>query len=270
MSHSYEIKLSRAEKHFQDVRKVVSDYVSSEPYLITNEDEPQKLQRMWNITLTQPIPSEVAPAVGDFIHNLRSVLDNWVHEFSAAEAGYPVSDTGFPIFNEEANWDKGASRVRALSENVKAVIKAYQTFETSLTVPMFHRTELRRLHLLDIRDKHQALNVVTANMDVIGWPVPEGSSGGLKHHVFREVLELGRPKPMLLIEFPNRADFDVGVNPNADLQVVLIDEEADWWPPTELTVDLGGIFNAVSYAIHLLNFAYETGRSPFPSSPSSE
>jgi len=280
MSSSYKVKLSRAEKHLQDVREAVSDYVAGKPYLITEEEEPKALRRMWRITLTKPIPPDIAPAVGDCIHNLRSVLDNWVHEFSTSEAGCPVRDTGFPILKDEPNWDvgpcgsrkdSGAFRVRRLPEAVQTVIKAYQPFDNSLTVPAHIRTELRRLHLLDIRDKHQALNVVAANMDVIGWGVPEGTTGGIGHRVFREMLELNTPKPMLLIKFANRAEFDVSVNPSADLQVVLIDEEPRWWPPPELTVILEGFSRSVAHAIRLLNFAYETGKSPFiPVEPSSE
>jgi hypothetical protein len=278
--HSYEIKLNRAEKHLQDVRKVIADYVASEPYRVAKEEEPEALRGIWNITLTEPIPADVAPTVGDCIHNLRSVLDNWVHEFSAAEAGRDVRDTGFPILEDKANWDvgpcggrknSGAFRVRRLPEAVKTVIEACQPFENSLTMSAFQRTELRRLHLLDIGDKHQALNVVTASMDVIGWAVPEGTSGDTSHLVYREVLELNTPKPMLLIEFPTREEFDVSVYPSSDLRVVLMDEEAHWWPPTELTVVLGGFFNVVSFVIHLLNSAYETGESPFvPIEPSSE
>jgi hypothetical protein len=280
MSRSYEIKLNRAEKHFQEVRKAVGDYVASKPYRVSKEEEPKSLRRQWNITLTKSIPSEVAPMVGDCIHNLRSVLDNWIHEFSTAEAGHPVSDTGFPILKDEANWDvgpsggrkdSGAFRVRRLPEPVKAVVKTYQPFDKSLTVPSFQRSQLRRLHVLDIRDKHQALNVVAANMDVIGWPVPMGTSGDVKHRVFREVLELNAPKPMLLIEFRTRTDFDVSVNPNADFHVILMDGESEGWPRPELIVVLGGFLNTVAYAIRLLNFAYETGQSPFvPIEPSSD
>jgi hypothetical protein len=278
MSRSYEIKLNRAKEHLDKVRETVADYVASKPYRITEETQPEALRRIWHITLTEPIPSNVAPAVGDCIHNLRSVLDNWVHEFSTTEAGRPVRDTGFPILKEEADWNKGpcgsrkdsgAFRIRRLPDAVKTVIKAAQPFETSLTPLVSHRHALRRLHMLDIRDKHQTLNVVTANMDVIGWAVPEGT-GATKHRVFPVFLELNTPQPMLLIEFATLVDFDVSVYPSADFQVVLIDEEAGGWPPMELVAELAWFSNAVSYVTYFVNRAYETGDPPFvPIEPSS-
>jgi len=140
MSRSYEIKLNRSEKHLHDVRKAVSDYVARESYRVTEEEEPRALRRTWKITLTEPIPPDVAPMVGDRIHNLRSVLDNWVHEFSTTEAGHPVRDTGFPILKEEVNWDvgpcgsgkdSGTFRMRRLPEAVKTVVRANHRLRTA-------------------------------------------------------------------------------------------------------------------------------------------
>lgn len=209
------------------------------------------------------------------------MLDNWVHEFSTEAVGQPVHDTGFPILKEEASWhvgpcgsgkDSGSFRIRRLPDAVKTVIKAAQPFETSLTPISSQRTALRRLHLLDIRDKHQALNVVTANMDVVGWGVPEGTTGDVRYRIYRgEVLELHTPKPILLVELPNRSYFDMSVHPSADFQVVLLDEISEAWPIPGLSNVLGGFLNAVAYLIHLLNFARETGKAPlFPIEPGSE
>jgi hypothetical protein len=280
MSRSYEVKFHRAEQHFNHACEVISDYVARKPYVIAKKEEPEALRRLWEITLTEAIPTDLAPTVGDCIHNLRAVLDNWVHEFSTSEAGKPTRDASFPILKNEADWNvgpcgsrkhSGAFRVRGLPQPVQTVIKSYQSFDTSFTVPAFQRSQLRTLHQLDIRDKHQALNVVAANMDVVGWGEPDGRVGSVRHRIFPGMLELHTPKPMLLIEFPNRAYFDMSVYPSADFQVVLVDEKPEGWPVPELVQVLGGFLNTVAYALRLLSVAHETGKSPFiPIPPGSE
>lgn len=259
MRTSYEIKLDRFDKHRHDVKSALADYLADKPYLLTHEKDDKRQRIVWTITLTKPVPFEIGGMVGDAIHNLRSTLDNWVFEFSAGPKGEPLSKTGFPIFTDEKDWvkgtccrnDHGSHRIRGLPNPLKAIVEACQPFKREPTWMDHIRDGLRTIHELDIRDKHQRLNIVAANVDMGYWTQPEGVGEQIGRFILKGLLELDTPATFLVLDFPTLHDFEMGVHPYPMLEVVVAEERTQRWeqPGQEVVSFLDSLYGSVAWIL---------------------
>jgi hypothetical protein len=269
MSHAYERRWQRFHHNLTDAKRLVSDYLGGKPYLLTPEEDRKRLRVGWAITLTGAIPDELGPVVGDCIHNLRTTLDNWVYEFSSGSEGQPLTKTGFPVLSNESDWDggkccrhdHGAQRVRGLGNRdepddpTRAFIRSCQPFSTGPSWMDHIRENLYALNKLDNRDKHMTLNLLTAYVDFPWWS--QNEAAGRQRIIgtpFSGLLELNTPQPLLTLQFESQDAFDVGVNTDITLQVVLAEKETQRWEPGQEVIGfLESLSHSVEWVLSSLN-----------------
>jgi hypothetical protein len=274
MATSWEIKLGRFNKHLDDVKRAAANYLAEKPYVLTKQEDAERLRKTWTITLTKPVPDGIPAMLGDALHNLRSVLDNWVFELSTSPEGVTKSKTGFPVLANESEWgpgsccrnDHGAHRIRGLPDPMKAVVEMYQPFNSDNVLGDNVRYNLRTLHLLDIRDKHQTLNVVAANVDMGWWTVADPSIQQIGRFVLKGLLELNTPTTFLVLDFPTRRDFEVSVEPYPMMEVVVAEERTQRWeqPGEEIGSFLDALYNSVTWIIGSAHQAVQPPLIPEP------
>ena len=102
------IKLARARKHLDDVHAAMSEYIERD---LVEHTEGPKIKFSEDLQILQwetvpPAPPMVGAMVGDFVHNVRSALDQAVYALVKANgwAGDPAH-TKFPICEFEAQWN---------------------------------------------------------------------------------------------------------------------------------------------------------------------
>jgi hypothetical protein len=73
------LKLNRAAKHLNELEIAVPAYLEQKPVGIIVEPFPGMEMsydsRAWIARIRKPVPFELAPIIGDVVHNLRTSLD---------------------------------------------------------------------------------------------------------------------------------------------------------------------------------------------------
>lgn len=165
----FALKVNRAGQHLESLRTAIEAFVKSDFYETTTElDRTGRLvARVKNVK--QP-PPELAPLIGDAVHNLRSGLDNLAYALAAAHMGklpdavartsaFPIFRTG-PLFRGERG--QGAARkIQGMSRSTRAAIERLQ--------PYHHRKhpELETLWMLEELsniDKHRLAPITSASV----------------------------------------------------------------------------------------------------------
>lgn len=90
---SYLRKISRAEKHLNDLKPIIADYIESRPYVLAKD--PGDESGLYRIRMTSNVPSDIPLICGDFIYNIRSALD---HLAAALNPPSRKRSVYFPIF----------------------------------------------------------------------------------------------------------------------------------------------------------------------------
>jgi hypothetical protein len=146
-------RLERAEEHRKTLDAELRAFRERNPYSIT--DEPQTDGwHILRINLTDP-PARLGCIFGDWLHNLRSALDNLTHQLILLGGGTP-RDSGFPIFTNPADFPKrGTNRLRGALPQHIALIEQMQPYH-GLQDPA--RAALELVHRLAKDDRHAALH----------------------------------------------------------------------------------------------------------------
>jgi hypothetical protein len=128
------------------------------------------------------LPPELALALSDAVHNLRSALDYMVYELARHDAGQIVDETQFIIADDKARFDDGIRRrLSCLTVGHMQALEALQPYQgTEWT---------RTLRDISNPDKHRHLTPVTAQklgslvtvypadgQDVAGRRLPSGQT----------------------------------------------------------------------------------------------
>jgi hypothetical protein len=158
-----ELKFGRAMRHANEASSLLAAYLGPKPYTIRRDEDPVTGLSFWITLRTEP-PEDIALAVGDCIHNLRSALDHVVYELSCHTAGKHVPDTGFPILLNPQKWKSiSGQQLRAVPGPALKRIEQLQPFH-GLEAMYWTRERLLHVHELDIADKHRDLNLAVANV----------------------------------------------------------------------------------------------------------
>ena len=95
------LKIERANHHIRDLEGQLRTYADSRPHTLTFEEDP--ISKRFNIRVNFPDepPPDMALAIGDAIHNLRTALDYMTWEMVGRDGGiqnrwlkFPTGDTG--------------------------------------------------------------------------------------------------------------------------------------------------------------------------------
>lgn len=149
------LKWDRAHHHFADLQRLSMEYLHGEHFDAAVETD--RAEGCYWVTATYtPPPPEIALVFGDFLHNMRSLLDHYAR-FMVIEAGGEPKDgvggTTFPV-----SLKPSPIRVKGgIAEQRMQVIESaqpYQWGERSSENPLW------KLHQLNNIDKHRTLQVV--------------------------------------------------------------------------------------------------------------
>ena len=146
------LKMQRAEQHLSELRLAVSAFLDTNPFrwkrefLVVNENRFVRMHFECD-----PVPNELAPIIGDTVHNLRSALDLCACELARLNSN---KDDGvyFPFCTDPEYLDKQISNKRfyLAGDAAVAVVKDLKPFRGG-------NEDLRALHELDIIDKHRSI-----------------------------------------------------------------------------------------------------------------
>src|SRR5215472_10530934 len=169
MTAGHRLKFGRAIQLYNSATQLLATYLQAPPYSIRRDENSTTGLTFW-ITLEAEPPDDVALAIGDCIHNLRSALDHIVYELSChhKKKGH-VGSTAFPIYEDRKDWDEkdskgklkstsGLYKLRAIPAGAQARIEQLQPFH-GLEPKYWPRERLLHVHRLDLADKHRNLNL---------------------------------------------------------------------------------------------------------------
>ena len=231
MTPGHRLKFNRAAAHFNEASELLSAYVNAKQYVIRRDDDPVSGLTFW-FTLDSEPPDNVALAIGDCIHNLRSALDHIVYELSCRTAKKDhVGDTAFPVYVDAKDWDEkdskgklrntsGLHKLRGIPQAAVDRIKELQPFN-GLEPMYWQRQRLLHVHRLDIADKHRSLNLAVAKVPEMG--VYYGYDGPPLDvsYVHQGRVTAGLEVPIL--RFAPSVDPTTPVEPGIRLEVVFAD-----------------------------------------------
>jgi len=147
------LQLSWANRHIQELSRLISDFAGTNPYAVFFEDEPGTGRVALKVRTNGTIPDELRMLTGDAIHNLRVPLDYLVCEF-AAMSGKDKKGVMFPFGVDAAAFGTEAEKkLRKLDSPIREFIKKLEPYKGG------KGHSLWMLHHLDIGHKH--LDVVT-------------------------------------------------------------------------------------------------------------
>lgn len=151
-------RVGRAAEHFDEINAVIDAFVNSDPYLLRLKRDPDG----WFVSqireITKGRPDQLGLVFGDFLHNLRSALDNLIWQLVIFNGHAPSGGTGgnaFPICSSWPRFVDSMFRLRGVSLEHVAFIEALQPY--SGRNESVHKA-LRIVHSLSNVDKHQIVH----------------------------------------------------------------------------------------------------------------
>jgi hypothetical protein len=153
------VKFARAKEHLDEVEKAILSYVESDPY-----DIPQEAEREgeWIIIRLRAIRTLPDPRwgvrIGEFLHNLRSALDNLVWQLVLLNGEQPWDQNQFPIYTYRAPRPPRMDKMlRGVRPDHRAQIEDWQPYRGA-EVYVQIKAALAWLALLSNIDKHRFLH----------------------------------------------------------------------------------------------------------------
>ncbi len=177
MFHSYGscgAKWERARTHLASLRDEIRAFLEDHPYEIVPEPDHETVEYVFRVYGIEPTPPHLGPVIGDVLHNLRCALDHLVYELALVGVGqtFPArSDLTddearsceFPICAAPEAFESRRGKIRLLRVGEQTRIEElqpYNSFDLSIWGPTIAQVPdaLRRLHSLEVQDKHRALH----------------------------------------------------------------------------------------------------------------
>ena len=149
---SASLKLRRAQHHFDELERIVAEYLASGPYEVDTKRDPNSRRLLYKIAKIHPFPSEIPGVLGDVLHNLRTTLDHLAYRLVYDSTGVaPPTHIYFPIADSEADYRHRRDRqLQGASADAIVAIDEMKPYRGG-------NDDLWRLHRLDIVDKHRRI-----------------------------------------------------------------------------------------------------------------
>jgi hypothetical protein len=218
------LKLDRAETHIQMLRDETATFLKRHPEPLgirtkKTAGRNKSVHYVLYAVIREDPPPELAPIIGDVIHNLRSALEQLAHELSGRK-----SASQFPIFTDECRFKVlAAPMIKGIKGKERTLIERVQPY---IATNPPRADPLAMINELSNLDKHRlpipvvaAVNttdswVGTTNAD-IRWDHFE--AGPVKHDA----------KVLAFTATPEDTSKEMQVEPKSGLQIQLTDTGAD-------------------------------------------
>lgn len=156
-------KLDRAAEHLEALSNELSRFSERDPYRIVPDPGLDEGRKVLRFRVDAEPPIKLSLIFGDFIHNLRSALDNLVCQLAYLDGATSCKTTQFPICDSPERFAKGRDRwLAGLNEKHIADIERLQPYEGRDTALV---RSLRAVRDFDNIDKHQAIHAAFAALD---------------------------------------------------------------------------------------------------------
>jgi len=158
-----EEKLKRADFHFDSLKSLIGTFFEAKPdsYWVIPEVDVESSRCLGRIRITREPPLNWSVVVGDYVQNLRAVLEHLIWQLVIANGEKPSSGNAFPLFDQEPPQDPCNGERKRWERNVWGVsaealrfIEFCQPYK-ALHGPTGHT--LSALRLLSNEDKHRTL-----------------------------------------------------------------------------------------------------------------
>ncbi len=218
------LKLDRAETHIDTLRLEIDAFLERKPkpFEIRTEKKPgqnDSLRYILYAIVREEPPLELAPIIGDVIHNLRSALEQLAHELSGRKR-----KSQFPIFTDECDFKVlGVPMMKGIKGRERTLIERVQPHVASnppRSDPLAIISELSNL------DKHRLPIPVVAALNMTdSWAAVTNAKirwdffepGPVKHDT----------KVLAFTATPEDPTKKMQVHPQSGLQIQLTDTGAD-------------------------------------------
>lgn len=183
MFEGVELKVKWANDHIDKLRSVVEDYIGRAPYEIIINRDPGSGQCGLFCIVKEVIPNFVPLIIGDIAHNLRSALDILANDVVERDSGNRGrSDARFPIFNEAQIFEeRGKKGLKGASNQSIVIFESVQPYKTG-------DDTLRKLHDLNIGDKHKLVTSMANFISAGGFKAVQRGTGG--------TMSIGKARPV--------------------------------------------------------------------------
>jgi hypothetical protein len=161
---SFSLKLARADEHLTALNNEVVAFLKVRPYEVVTEAAAGRYSA--RVVYRQTPPDLLLMLIGDVLSNLRAALDHMAWSLAGAHAD---SRTEFPIFLDRdrfhgAEVQGPRGKLHDMSTCAQRIIEQMQPYHGLNGQP--EEEPLWLLHLFSIEDKHRALNLVAAGIDI--------------------------------------------------------------------------------------------------------
>ncbi|HSH60363.1 MAG TPA: hypothetical protein VK988_12135 [Acidimicrobiales bacterium] len=158
------IKLDRAEVHLNTINAAVRNFIEVDLNNAQSFSDIDPFNQKWQVVRWREVPSVdpmLGAVLGDFVHNIRSGLDQLMWSLVRANKGKPGNYTQWPASETEGKWrddvlerdieTRGLPPTHGLSNEAFSLVQNFQPFR--------HGAHLFRLVRLSNEDKHRTLHV---------------------------------------------------------------------------------------------------------------
>jgi hypothetical protein len=157
--------MERAYEHFDSLNTQVGEYLDRGPYEVVRKDHPDfglggRHMVAFILRLAEKAPPILGGILGDYVHNLRSVLDHLAWELVLAAGNDPrpgPRGTRFPIYAEKP--PEGVDIVPGVDPNALALVESFQPYHMGDDAKLH---PLAVIHTLSNIDKHRHLVLASA------------------------------------------------------------------------------------------------------------
>ncbi len=177
-------RIDRAETHLREVRRRVTAFLASNPYVISEEDDPNRNEIFFHVRITRKPSRRWDSLVADCLHNYRSALDHTIWVLTERH-GIANGQRTFPIYLKRAEFRRKLQRDigKTGRSGAKTVIDRFQPYKAGNGGD---HNPLWLLHELDRFAKHRTLGELIVrflpyNLDLTG--PPEAPTVSFDHHV---------------------------------------------------------------------------------------
>lgn len=151
-----ELKAGRALEHLEDLKRELQAYYDADPCPVTLYKKPEIGRRFLRVEL-KDLSDRAYLLVGDFAHNLRSVLDHIVYSL-VVKATSEIPDSKsiqWPVLTAVDQRTFGR-QTKGVPDSAAAIIESLQPYNAGAA---FKQHPLWQLHKLDIIDKHRRVAI---------------------------------------------------------------------------------------------------------------
>jgi hypothetical protein len=239
------LKLDRANTHIETLREMIRSFREGNPppfgFRTEKTARPDKsVEYVLYAIVREAPPRELAPVIGDVIHNIRSALDHLVYELAPPKSR-KSRKTQFPIFSDEREFkEKSPEMLAGITGNERTLIERVQPYN-AMNPP--RHDPLAILNKLSNLDKHRLLVPVVAAVSATdSWVASDNAEITWDFIAADPVAH--DAKLVAFTAVPRDSSGDMVVDPSSGLQIELRDTGAD-----DLGLDVVHLLEMIHYHV---------------------